>query len=110
MHKIGIDVVNNQRIERLTTPSFIKRVLSSEEIEEYNKRVNKNEYLAGRFAAKEAILKCYPKDKLPVINQITIKTGTEGEPVVHYRDSDIQVSISHDSEVTVAVALLNVSD
>ena len=61
--------------------------------------------MAGRFAAKEAIIKCLKQLKITDMMRITIKTGEYGEPLVSFEDYEIKVSISHNSDYMVAVAL-----
>ncbi len=56
----GIDIVNIERIERIVTrwgDLFLQRVFTEREIRWCQKRNRPSEYLAGRFAAKEAFLK-----------------------------------------------------
>ena len=56
--KVGIDICDVKRIEEISNEKFINRVLTDREISQYNlKNKMKPEYLAGRFAAKEAISK-----------------------------------------------------
>ena len=55
---IGVDLVLNKRIKSLVkNQNFIKRIFSSNEIKFFNDNVNKNNYFAKRFAAKEAFAK-----------------------------------------------------
>lgn len=57
---IGCDIVNHERIEKLNWPSDLDvqhRILSDEEYQLYLDTKNV-EFLAGRFAAKEAVVKC----------------------------------------------------
>ena len=55
---IGVDLVLNKRIKSLVkNQNFIKRIFSSNEIKFFKNNVNKNNYFAKRFAAKEAFAK-----------------------------------------------------
>ena len=56
IQNIGCDIVSIKRLTNTlnNTNSFIKRVYSKSEIDEYHKRNNDIHYLATRFAAKEA--------------------------------------------------------
>lgn len=58
---IGIDIVEIERIERLRTKQerFPARILTTKELQIYDtlSERRKNEFLAGRFAAKEAYAK-----------------------------------------------------
>ena len=54
---IGIDLVEIRKFETLlTTGDFLERCFSKAEITQY-KKIKKITYLAGRFAAKEAVVK-----------------------------------------------------
>ena len=105
MDDVGIDIVSNDYIERNLTVSFIKHILSEEEMVRYNTCNDKVRFVAGRFAAKEAIIKCMKRLQLTDMTRITITTGEYGEPEVHFDDYEIKVSISHNSDYTVAIAL-----
>lgn len=55
---IGIDLVDIKRIEKLMkNEHFIDKILTKSEKLDYNKAPIKPQYLAGRFAAKEAVAK-----------------------------------------------------
>ncbi len=55
---IGVDVINNKRIQNLIkNKNFIKRTFGKKEINVSKKTVNKINYFAKRFAAKEAFVK-----------------------------------------------------
>lgn len=82
---IGVDIVDNQRIRRMLSPSFINQFLSEEEKEEYHKISTENrqvEYIAGRLAAKEAVLKCFKTTTLCSMKKIVIKNDETGAPFV----------------------------
>ena len=58
---VGCDIVENKRLKN-KKQSFINYVLTNKEQEEYQ---NKGlPYLTGRFAAKEAIMKCLKNTKM----------------------------------------------
>ena len=55
---IGVDVIQNKRIRNLTNnKSFIKRTFGKKEIVLLKKNLNKTNFMAKRFAAKEAFAK-----------------------------------------------------
>ena len=55
---IGVDVIQNKRIRNLTSnKSFIKRTFGKKEIVLLKKNLNKTNFMAKRFAAKEAFAK-----------------------------------------------------
>ena len=60
MRRVGIDIVENARIAKdAENESFLKRVLSANELAmtENMTPKRKREFVAGRFACKEAIIK-----------------------------------------------------
>ena len=55
---IGIDIVDNSRINRLIKdPLFLKRIFTTNEIKSAKQIRNKSLYYAKRFASKEALSK-----------------------------------------------------
>jgi len=110
----GVDIVSVARIEKALSrfgEQFVARILTPEEDALYRKRKDSVQFLAGRFAAKEAIYKAagirdltwqrvnvLPEQKKPVV-------WIDG----HLRQ-DIQVSISHEKEYAVALALRTASE
>lgn len=106
---IGIDIVENKRIEKSISDYFLNFVLSKEELEIYNNKPSKKkqvEFLAGRFAVKEAIIKAMADVELPYRNELLVLNNDNGKPYVKYKDYNILISISHEQNYTVAVAHL----
>ena len=57
---IGVDVINNKRIRLLiNNKKFINRTFGPNELKISKKLVNKTNYFAKRFAAKEALSKSF---------------------------------------------------
>tara|TARA_Y100000389_G_C17201746_1_gene384012 strand:+ start:235 stop:621 length:387 start_codon:yes stop_codon:yes gene_type:complete len=55
---IGVDIINNKRIQKLIKNKiFIKRTFGKNEINLSKRILNKSNYFAKRFAAKEAFAK-----------------------------------------------------
>mgnify|MGYP001386295523 CR=1 FL=1 len=55
---IGVDVIQNKRIKTLIkNKTFINRTFGSKEVKISNKVLNKTNFFAKRFAAKEAFVK-----------------------------------------------------
>lgn len=102
MH-VGTDLIKIDRI--VLNDSFIDKVLTKEE-KEYMKSVKKKqEYVASRFALKEAIIKTFEGKKIVLMNEINIKNNGEGVPVCEYKNHNIIGSISHDGEYAIAFAI-----
>ncbi|WP_296241145.1 holo-ACP synthase [uncultured Faecalicoccus sp.] len=99
MPQIGCDIVEIARLQEKT--ALAKRILSAPEYQQYQslKGKRKTEFLAGRFAAREAIVKALP---------ISLKSSQiEIDPLkeIRYEGYRIQVSISHDGDYAMAVAV-----
>lgn len=103
---IGVDIVENKRLEN-NSLNFIKMILTDKELEIYNfkKGSKKLEFLCGRFAAKEAIIKCISNYENPHMKEIEITNNEIGKPIVKYKNYNIKVSISHEKDYTIAEAL-----
>ena len=55
---IGVDIVKNKRIQSLIrNRNFIKRTFGTKELKFSKEKINKTNYFAKRFAAKEAFSK-----------------------------------------------------
>ncbi len=104
MAKIGIDIVENKRIS--LDENFLKKFLHKQEIELINNLQSdeaKIQFASGRWAAKEAIIKCL--EQKVVANTINITYRNE-KPVIENKEfSTIELSISHEQNYSVAVAL-----
>ena len=57
---LGCDIVKVSRFKN-NLSKLANKILSESEIIEFNKTTNKIQYIAGRWAAKEAIFKAAPK-------------------------------------------------
>lgn len=108
MQGIGIDIVDNKRIKKALNDAFLSIVLSKEEKDISASYSEKRlvEFVAGRFAAKEAIIKCLSGIEKPVMSQLNIVNDSLGKPSIQYKSYDIMISISHEREYSCAIALL----
>lgn len=97
---IGCDIVKN---ERLKNPSdeFLSKVLTDNEIVLYKEYGH--QFLCGRFAAKEAIMKCLNNTKSLTFLDIEILKNDDGSPRCSI--DNVCVSISHEKEYTIAYAI-----
>jgi holo-[acyl-carrier protein] synthase len=117
---IGCDIVNHERIEKLNWSSdsdVQHRILSDEEYQLY-KKTQDIEFIAGRFAAKEAVVKCLGtgmEDGISLTN-IQILQTTEGTPQIVITGPETEmikrkgikswhVSISHTNGFSMAVVI-----
>lgn len=113
----GIDVVELKRFRQAARrggESFMRRVFTKQE-EAYAKARRRTAmlHLAGRFAAKEAVIKAVaqidPKRVLSM-NQVEVRNDSLGRPsiVLHQRSKsklNIHISIAHVESVAVANAI-----
>lgn len=106
---LGVDIEELSRFE-MPAEKLIDRVLSNKEREVYDafkSAKRKKEYLAGRFAAKEAYKKAYQSfDETVNFKDVSILNGSDGSPKLSssYRPEDtVLVSISHSNHYVVAV-------
>lgn len=111
---IGIDIIEIDRIKQSIKrkPRFIQRILTELEYDKFltlNER-RQAEYLAGRFAAKEAVAKSLGKGIGTLSFQhIEITSDPHGAPEVKvqgYETMRIWLSISHSAEYAVAQVVL----
>ena len=101
---IGTDIVEIKRIK----DSIVEHVLTKEEKEIYHSKNGKKiiQYLAGRFAAKEAIIKAISQYENPHMLEIKIYNDTNGKPIVKYKNYKIMLSISHEDNYAIAFAII----
>jgi holo-[acyl-carrier protein] synthase len=118
---IGTDIVECLRIGRMIERHgelFLQRVFTDREVRYCQERRRAVEHFAGRWAAKEAILKALGSGWRRGLDwtDIEVRNDNEGKPVVHLggavrdlaltlRVGDILLSISHCRAYAVAHAL-----
>ncbi|ANU08871.1 4'-phosphopantetheinyl transferase [Planococcus antarcticus DSM 14505] len=110
---IGLDVVELSRIRRLDakSPKFRERILTEYEQLEYDQLTvaRKVEFLAGRFAAKEAFSKAKGTGigSSCSFQDIEVRKDAKGKPSVYFRDIETGlVSITHSKEFAAAQVLI----
>lgn len=103
---VGVDLCKISRIS--LDERFIDFVLSDKEKKAMNKRIKKEEYLASRFAAKEAFLKANHKGLGEIkMNEIEVLNYENGAPYIVCNNIVYKnVSISHEDEYAIAVVII----
>lgn len=110
----GTDIIEIHRVkEAIQKESFIKKVYTLKEQEYCNKKATKEQHYAGRFAAKEAVLKAVSKriSTYEITWQdIEILNNKDGRPKVVLNKEitdleNIDISISHCKEYATAIAV-----
>ncbi|KPB04125.1 holo-ACP synthase [Bacillus sp. CHD6a] len=111
----GVDIVELARIEKLMNrqPSFVDRILTPKEKERFltlNEK-RKVEFLAGRFAAKEAFSKAKGTGigKELSFQDMTIASTEKGRPYFsepHTAENNVHLSISHSEQYAIAQVII----
>ena len=104
---IGVDIVEIKRLN-IENRRFIEKILTNNEIDCFNQlknNKNKLEFLAGRFAAKEAYLKAKQIGIGEMsFHDIEILNKLNGAPYLN--DKKALISISHEKNYAIAMVLL----
>ncbi|MTK12113.1 MAG: holo-ACP synthase [Clostridiaceae bacterium] len=119
---VGVDIVEIRRIKEAISKhaNFIDRMFSKNEIEYLKSRNLRPEFVAGRFAAKEAVAKALGTGFSGFeFKDIEIDRTAAGKPLVvlkgkaklmaqKYGDYKIHISISHGIDNAIAYAVMEV--
>lgn len=108
---IGTDIIEIKRIKKVNKDHRLaRRILAAAEYDKYINFKNESrqtEYLAGRFAVKEAYSKALGSgigEKI-AFNEICCMNDSQGKPAI-INDTGAHVSISHADEYAVAMVVL----
>jgi holo-[acyl-carrier protein] synthase len=106
----GIDIIEVERMEKAVKrngDSFLHRVFTEREVKYAKGKKLSFMHLAGRFAAKEAVLKAFSRGQLN-FKDIEILNDDVGRPICRIRKSgfNIAISISHTEKYAVASAVV----
>jgi holo-[acyl-carrier protein] synthase len=119
---VGIDIVEIRRIKSAMEGNdrFLEKIFTAVELEYLKSRNLRAEYVAGRFAAKEAVAKALGTGFRGFdFKDIEIDRTTLGKPIVILKGKakliakkegqyNIHLSISHGEDSAVAYAILEV--
>ncbi|APQ97047.1 holo-ACP synthase [Clostridium botulinum] len=123
IYGIGTDITEIRRIEKAITrnKNFINKLFTKNEMDLWEKKNFKLEFIAGRFAAKEAVSKAlgtgirdFNFKDIEIINnelgkpQVILKPKAEDIIRKISQSHKIHLSISHEKEYAIAYALLEV--
>lgn len=101
-----MDIVAVSRItEAMENPRFAERILRPDEMRD----AMSAEFLAGRWAAKEAIYKALGRPRL-TWHDIKVTNAATGAPMVTVSGCKIHLSISHEREFAIAYAIAEVNE
>ncbi|MDH4156220.1 MAG: holo-ACP synthase [candidate division Zixibacteria bacterium] len=116
---VGIDIIEVARIKKDVERygrRFVGRILGPHELPVFDRRYDKAVFLAGRFAAKEAVVKAlggYLTEK-PPLTAIQVINDPTGRPELKL-PVDIEsklggvrclISITHEKDYAVAIAVI----
>lgn len=109
---IGLDLIEIERIEKamLTNEKFVDRILTPMEKKQFEQLAwkRKVEFLAGRFAAKEA----YAKAKGTGIGKLSWQhieiKNNDGRPLIATDSNDerVHVTITHTKQIAAAQVII----
>ncbi len=83
IYGIGIDIVNVNRVKILikkNSQTFKKRIYTNFEVKTCERRKNKIECFAKRFAAKEALFKAVSLGNKLKFNEVEVRNNSSGAP------------------------------
>ncbi|MGB9750164.1 MAG: holo-ACP synthase [Caldisericia bacterium] len=109
---VGVDIVNIKRFKKIikNNPKILNRVLTEKELEIFKDYKDPVIHYAGRFSLKEAIIKA-GKNYLNIksFKDIEILKKENGEPLLTKPDRNIYISISHDGDYIISIAVIEKS-
>ena len=119
---IGVDIIEITRVDEINQKfgeRFARRVLTADEFLEFERRKRSSNYLATRFAAKEAVAKACGTgigEQLG-FHSMQIENDTQGRPVLRFLEAadalverlqirNAQISLSDEKHYVVAMVVL----
>lgn len=108
---LGIDVVSISRIKNVLqrNPEVANKIFTSQE------RGLSFRQLAGNFAAKEALFKAMQSQSIFNYQSVSVLRDSSGKPqfefvddlLKYFSDKPVALSITNDSDLSIAVVLIN---
>lgn len=119
---IGVDIAETARVEKLNAKygqRFAERILTADELLEFDRRKRSSSYLATRFAAKEAVAKALGigiGEQLG-FHSVQIDNDSQGKPLLRFLGSAVDliagldinnamISLSDEKHYVVAMVVL----
>jgi len=93
---IGVDIAETARVEKLVAKygqRFARRILTADELLEFDRRKHSSSYLATRFAAKEAVAKALGTGigEQFGFHSVQIDNDAQGKPLLRFVDSAVDL-------------------
>jgi holo-[acyl-carrier protein] synthase len=119
---IGVDIAETARVEKLSAKygeRFARRILTTDELLEFDRRKHSSSYLATRFAAKEAVAKALGTgigEQLG-FHSVQIDNDAQGKPLLRFMGAAVDliaglninnamISLSDERHYVVAMVVL----
>lgn len=108
---IGVDIAETARVEKLSAKfgqRFARRILTTDELQEFDRRKHSSSYLATRFAAKEAVAKALGTgigEQLG-FHSIQIDNDDKGKPLLRFMGTAVDLIAG----LNIKNALISLSD
>lgn len=111
----GIDVVSKSRFSDFTNESLINKIFTDNEIKYCNSKSKPFIHFAGKFAAKEALIKALNQfTKSSKYEPFEILNDSKGIPFFNLSNfsefNNLTISITHDDLIALAVVSITVED
>ena len=119
---IGVDIAETARVQRLAAKfgaRFARRILTEDELREFNRRRQSSSFLATRFAAKEATAKALGTGigEQFGFHSVQIEHDDNGKPMLKFLDNGLEliarrkigramISLSDEKNYVVAMVVL----
>jgi holo-[acyl-carrier protein] synthase len=105
---LGIDIVAINRIKKDKTDRWAEKILNPQELADYKKSLNKQQFIAKNFAAKEALAKAVGTGvrQEQSFKKIILTKKSNGKPYFKTH-SNYEVAITHEEKYVIAVVMKN---
>lgn len=110
---IGIDIIEKKRFKNILLKKkyrFEKKILNKNEIYQKNKNQKYITYIAKIFSLKEATIKALGTGFSNGLSfkKIKINNNILGKPTINNKKYKTYISISHDKNIIIAIALIQI--
>ena len=104
---LGVDIVENNRFSSFPKGA-LEKIFTPFELSEMERRVDKTEFLASRFAVKEAVVKALGTGFGAICaRDIETRNDEKGKPFVSVKgERKDNIPLSHEKEYSIAFAVL----
>lgn len=105
---VGCDIVSLKRIESAQKKGLSNRILTESEKVQFAqlKEARAIEFLAGRFAAKEAVFKAINHHRKLSLCEIELSNDETGKPVCLIEGVTVHCSLAHEKEFAIAYVVV----